>query len=389
MAGNSVRIVGTFSDGITRKLNDVSRGFDKIGGKGSSASLFGNVGAMAIAKGFSLVGVAAEGLVGLLGDSIKAAMEDEESIAHLTQSLRANVPAWDGVTDAIERKITAQMELGFSDEEQRASLALLVAATHDVAKAQDIQTTAMDLARFKHISLQDATEALTKVEGGSYRILKSLGIVLKDGATAQDALTAVQKVATGQAEAYANTTAGKLTKAQIKINEAMEHAGSVIMPLVAQALDGIGVFMDWLAPKVEAVGRGWAKFTAFIGDVIGAIKHLIGWIKDAVAWLDTLSGRQNKVTTFTYGMTSHTFSPTGHAEGGWVGLHGPELAMVGEKGPEYVIPNHALGDGGGKSGGGSVPVQIPIMIDGREIARVVDERLYYAVSRAAPTLSRS
>jgi hypothetical protein len=34
-----------------------------------------------------------------------------------------------------------------------------------------------------------------------------------------------------------------------------------------------------------------------------------------------------------------------HAAGGWVGLRGPEMALVGEKGPEYIIPNDRLGGG--------------------------------------------
>ena len=29
----------------------------------------------------------------------------------------------------------------------------------------------------------------------------------------------------------------------------------------------------------------------------------------------------------------------GHAAGGWVGLNGPEISLLGERGPEYVVPN--------------------------------------------------
>jgi tape measure domain-containing protein len=32
----------------------------------------------------------------------------------------------------------------------------------------------------------------------------------------------------------------------------------------------------------------------------------------------------------------------GHAAGGWAGLHGPELAWLGERGPEYVIPHDVI-----------------------------------------------
>lgn len=38
-----------------------------------------------------------------------------------------------------------------------------------------------------------------------------------------------------------------------------------------------------------------------------------------------------------------------YAEGGWVGLNGPEVALLGERGPEYVIPNHQLGGFGNQT----------------------------------------
>lgn len=38
-----------------------------------------------------------------------------------------------------------------------------------------------------------------------------------------------------------------------------------------------------------------------------------------------------------------------YALGGWAGLHGPELALLGERGPEYVVPNHLLRRGGAAS----------------------------------------
>lgn len=47
-----------------------------------------------------------------------------------------------------------------------------------------------------------------------------------------------------------------------------------------------------------------------------------------------------------YGASKHGIGDwegiPGHAAGGWAGLNGPELAWLGERGPEYVIPNAAL-----------------------------------------------
>lgn len=55
----------------------------------------------------------------------------------------------------------------------------------------------------------------------------------------------------------------------------------------------------------------------------------------------------------------------GYASGGWAGLHGPELAWLGERGPEYVVPNHALRGGG--SVGAMQSVSMPIVIGNRVI----------------------
>jgi hypothetical protein len=223
---------------------DARKAAEAAGAAGSKS--FGSKFSTSIKQGLGIG--AGIGMFGLLEDAVgrakdalvdivTAGIEEQASIQKMTSSLAANIPAWDGRTDAIEKVITAQMNLGFSDEEQRASLALLVAATHDVTKAQNIQRVAMDLARFKGISLADATDALTKVEAGSYRILKSLGIVLKDGATQTEALAAVQKVAGGQAKDYAATVEGKLLIAQTKWGEKMDELGTAILPAVNDALD--------------------------------------------------------------------------------------------------------------------------------------------------------
>lgn len=75
----------------------------------------------------------------------------------------------------------------------------------------------------------------------------------------------------------------------------------------------------------------------------------------------------------------------GYAHGGWAGLNGPEIAMLGERGPEYVIPNHRLGSMGG-GGGGGFRIQ---GVSERDIIEMVDRGLYFKLQRAAPTLDRS
>jgi len=262
---NEVTVRGRFEDGIAGPLGKLRQRFDEIGGPGASATLFGVAGAKAIGAGFNLIGEAADKAVEFVGDVISEGIKGEESMARLTTSLKDNARGWDGNVASIEDAIHANLRLGFSDDEQRDSLARLVASTHDVTEARRVMSVAMDLARFKGISLSEATDALTKVEGGSYRMLKTLGIQLEKGASQTEALAAVERVANGQAEAYAETTGGKLARAQATINDAMEKAGEALLPALGDALEGVTVV------------------ASAVGDGIGAITGVLGQLGDAVA----------------------------------------------------------------------------------------------------------
>jgi hypothetical protein len=243
-----------------------SRLSSKLNGrlKGALAPITTGLGIGAGIAAFGGLTSAVDMVTSVIGDSIKAFNADQESISRLRASLKANIPAWDGNTTAIEGVLSARMKLGFSDEEQRTSLAGLVGATHDVTKALDIQRVAMDLARFKGISLADASEALTKVEAGSYRILKSLGIELKANATQQDALNAVRAIATGQAEDFANTNQGKVLVSQIKVNEAEEKFGKVMSELEA-------VILPLVADAITALANDWEVFVGVVTPAVGVL----------------------------------------------------------------------------------------------------------------------
>lgn len=316
--GNDVRIRSSFDDKVSSGLDRIRDKFDQLGGKGSAASLFGNIGAKAVAKGFDLIGSAADAVVNILGDAVKAAREDQASIVALDAALKANIEGWNGNTSAIEATISARMRLGFADEEQRHALELLVGATHDVNKALDIESIAMDLAARKHISLEEASTALIKVEGGQYRALKALGIVLPANATAEEALAAAHKVTAGAAEAEANTDEGKLKAAQIRLSERLEKLGYTIMPLVTDAMLAI-------ADAAEPIVQG-------LVDVVNAAK-------DADAWLTNLTGSTHAAGEETDLLGSKT-DPLGKA------LHGlaDDLSGVTIK---SRIMERAMGDARG------------------------------------------
>lgn len=68
--------------------------------------------------------------------------------------------------------------------------------------------------------------------------------------------------------------------------------------------------------------------------------------------------------------------------GGWAGLHGPEITLLGEKGPEFVVPNNVVKPflgGGGSSGMGPAifgqPAIIRLEIGGQKLMDYIDTQL--------------
>jgi hypothetical protein len=268
---NTIRI-GVQATGTAKASSDIDKLRDKFEQlqKGGAKGFAIGAGAVVAGAAIAALGIAVSKAGEFIGDATQAALEEEVSIQKLGTALRANVKDWDGNTAAIEDVLKSRMRLGFSDDEQRESLAILVARTGDVTKALDIQRAAMDLARLKGIGLAEASKAISMGMSGSGRALKELGINVKDYSSAQEILTAIQRKAAGQAEDYAKTNAGKLLVSQVKVGEAMERFGAVTMPVVvtvmstaadvvttfASALDNAASFANDL--NVATGGTAWS-----------------------------------------------------------------------------------------------------------------------------------
>lgn len=289
---------------------------DKATGKaGGFTNVIKGVGMGAGIGAFNLVAGAIGGVTDALGAANEAYMEDVASQDKLKVALKNSIKGFNGQTDAIESVISAQMRLGFGDEEQRDSLALLVGSTNDIVKAQELQVAAMDLARLKGIDLATATDIMLKANEGNYRGLKSVGISLDANATSTEALAAVTALAGGQAEAFANGPLGKQAAAQLKVGESMERIGAVVsnvamvvLPIVADAFEGIvNVLTEvWSAVQplvsvlVDALGPAFHAIAGFItGVIFPAMKTLIGTyfanLAKAVSLVADLIGNVSKV----------------------------------------------------------------------------------------------
>jgi hypothetical protein len=193
-------------------------------------------------------------LVDIGSEAVRMAAEEEAEVVRLTASLEANVAAWDGNVEAIEDVLTARQRLGFSDSEQRDSLTKLLGATKDHTTALALNRQAMDLARFRGMDLAAASELITKVYAGNTSILRRYGIVVRRGATATEALAEIQKMAMGQAEAYAGTTLGKWAALELKIEDVKEEIGAHLLPALDDIATGAEAATDPLGTMSFLLG---------------------------------------------------------------------------------------------------------------------------------------
>lgn len=253
----------------TRELSGFRGQFDKIASSKGAGMLLQGIGLGAGIGAWGLLTGAVGKATDYLSDAVKMAADEEVGIAKLDAALEANARNWDGNRDAIEDVIREREKLAFSDDEQRDSLAILVARTKDVTKALDLQRDAMDLARLKGISLGDASRALSMALSGSGRALKELGINVSDYTNKEEALTAVRKAAAGQAEAYGATTRGTFESLQITLDDLQEDIGKEMLPIVVELAT---TFRDDVIPVLRDTT-----------DAIGPLAEGFGFVRDAVA----------------------------------------------------------------------------------------------------------
>lgn len=204
---------------------------------------------------FNMVTQGIGDVVGSLGDMMNAGAEEQAQIGSLSAALRANASGWDGNTAAIEKRNQVGMAMAFSNDDLTASLTKLIPVTKDVDKAFQVQSVAMDLARFKNISLVDASEVLAKAMMGSGKALKDLGINVKSTTDATTMLADVERVVSGQAATYAESDLGRLEKVRNGIEKLKEDVGAFLDDTVAHAQDYMSQ-MNQMGAWMWSTGRG-------------------------------------------------------------------------------------------------------------------------------------
>ena len=355
------------------------------------------------------------GLTAGLGLATKAAVEDQKAQDLLAQQLRTSAGATDAQIASMESFISASSRaFAVTDDELRPAMASLTRSTGSAEEAQKLLETALNISTATGKDLETVTLALGKAYNGSTSALTKLDPSLKGVISSESTMTEItEALATsfgGSATVAAQSFEGQMKGMTIALDETKESIGAALLPalqallgilkpvadwaqqntqvfliligvvgalatavvaanvamkiyqatlvltkiatvalnavttanpfvLVAGAIIALTAAMVYAEIKFNAMSRAFDMFGNSIMVVTGPLGVLIGGLRKLVELKDSIG-------SFDIG----GINIPGFAEGGIVTK--PTLAMVGEKGPEAIVP---LGKG---IGGGGVTVNV-------------------------------
>ena len=216
-------------------------------------------------------------------DAVRAAMEDQKSQALLASTLRNTVGATDAVIASTEDYITLlQKEVSVADDELRPALATLARATGDVASAQSLLGTALNVSAGTGKDLQTVSLALSKAVNGNLGALTRLGIPL-DANTIKSknfnkALDVLNDTFKDQANVRAKTLEGRLQGLNIAYGEILETLGYALLPVIEQFAS---VISTQVLPQLEAwINANKDELADGLTVILGQIPVLIENVTD-------------------------------------------------------------------------------------------------------------
>jgi hypothetical protein len=277
-----VEIIGDATK-LDRSLGDVKEGVGGIGGMlgGSTLKIAALAGGVTLAAGAIL-------------EMTSAAAADRDEQNKLATAIAAATNSTADYTTEIDAAIAAGQEKAFTDSDTRAALEALVTATHDVNAATSLLGATQDIARLSGVDLATAADAVAKAQAGQAGPLAKLIPGIEKAGSATDVLAAATKLAAGQADTYAKSSAGMGARASDAFGEISESIGEIFLPILDALLPVIIQLLGLLAQLVKAVLPALIPVIKLVGSALtivgGILSIVVGWIIKLVKWIGDAIG---------------------------------------------------------------------------------------------------
>jgi len=380
MADIKLRAIISAEDKASAKIKTASSSFGKLAGAVGVGTTAANI----FQKGLSF-------LTGTIKEGLQAGKEQEASMAKVNAILKTLNIGTEKSALVVQKAGKAALQMGFDDDAGALSAAKFLQVTKDTKVAQNALGVAMDLARFKGIDLESATQATTLAYSGNFRLLKQLGIEVPENASKLEVLGMIHDKVKGQAEAFGNTAAGAQAKLAENVSNVREQFGVALAkgltPFINRLTGWITrpetqVFLENLATKfgqlmetlmtiaekvMPVLSKAWNTLEDSIADVIialGKVKKIYEKVSNAIG---------GKIGEVKGGWGEFKKIITGKASGGYVASGRPY--MVGEQGSELFIPGQSGNIMPNNKLGGSININFnnPIVRSDNDLNRIISE----------------
>jgi hypothetical protein len=160
------------------------------------------------------------------------------------------VGATDATVAATEDMIAAMSRAtGTADSELRPAFAALLLGTKNVGEATDALGLAQDIATGSGTDLATVADALSKAYAGNMRGLRALSPemmgMIKEGASLDEVMMALNDNFGGAAARSAETAAGKFKILKNSLAETQESIGAALLPVLQKVLPYLQAMADW------------------------------------------------------------------------------------------------------------------------------------------------
>jgi len=297
-------------DNLNKSLKTAGKDVETFGDK------MGKVGKMVGAAFVAAAAAAGAYAIKIGVEGVKAAIADEKAQTQLALALENATGATKAQIAATEQSIL-QMSLatGVADDELRPALGRLVRSTGDITQAQDLLSTALDVATATGKPLETVANALGKAYDGNTASLGKLGIGLSAAELKTMNFTQVQSKLSdlfgGAAARNADTYAGRIARMQVAFDEAKETIGFALLPILEKLMGFINnnalPIINKFSGAFSLDGNGLGGVITTLGNIIvntftpiiNGLLKAFGYIKDAIGDnLDTFKEFGGYIATY-------------------------------------------------------------------------------------------